>query len=236
MKYVIISLTSALLLMSCAEKTADTNTHIAGTIKGFSAGTVYLQKMNDTVLVTIDSIKMSSDSKFKFDFDLDSPEVMYLEVDRGATNSLDNTLPIFVEPGTINVDTQLNYFYANAKVTGSKNHELLNQFTKVNTKFNSELLEISKEKFDAIRFKRLQDVDSIETKYNNKLKRKYLYAINFALTNKEYEVAPYVALTELNGANIKYFDTISKSVTPKVAQSKYGKLLTQYLNERKKEN
>ena len=236
MKHLILSLTSALLLMSCAEKTADTNTHIVGTIKGFSAGTVYLQKMNDTILVTIDSVKMSSDSKFKFDFNLDSPELMYLEVNRGATNSIDNTLPIFAAPGTINVNTELNHFYADAKVTGSKNHELMEQFAKVNTRFNGELLEISKEKFDAVRFKRFKDVDSIEAKFDQKLKRKYLYAINFALSNKDFEVAPYVALTELNNANIKYIDTITKSLTPKVAQSKYGKLLTQYLEQRKKQN
>lgn len=233
MKQLILSLTTAFLLMSCAEKGADTNTHIAGTIKGFTSGTVYLQKQNDSILVTIDSVQMSKDSKFKFDFNLDSPEVMYLEVNRGVTKSIDNSLPIFAEPGTITVDADLDHFYASAKVSGSKNHELFEQFQKVNTKYNGELLDISKEKFDAIRFKRLQDVDSIERKFDSKLKRKYLYAINFALTNKEHEVAPYVALTELSNANIKYLDTISKTIAPKVAQSKYGKLLTEYLNDLK---
>ena len=67
MKYVLLSLSAAVLMMSCAEKTSDKNTHVVGTIKGFSAGTVYLQKMNDTILTTIDSVKMTGDSKFKFD-------------------------------------------------------------------------------------------------------------------------------------------------------------------------
>lgn len=235
MKHLILSLTTALVLMSCAEKNADANTHIAGTIKGFSSGMVYLQQMNDSTLVTIDSVQMKSDSKFKFDFNLDSPQLMYLELNRGTTKSIDNNLPLFVEPGSITVDSDLEHFYANAKITGSKNHQLFEEFQKINTKYKGELLDISKEKFDAVRFNRLQDVDSIDNKFDQKLKRKYLYAINFALTNKEYEVAPYVALAELSDANIKYLDSISKSVSPKVAESRYGKLLTELIKARKSE-
>lgn len=235
MKHLILSLSTALVLMSCAEKNADANTHIAGTIKGFSSGMVYLQQMNDSTLVTIDSVQMKSDSKFKFDFNLDSPQLMYLELNRGTTKSIDNNLPLFVEPGSITVDSDLEHFYANAKITGSKNHQLFEEFQKINTKYKGELLDISKEKFDAVRFNRLHDVDSIDNKFDQKLKRKYLYAINFALTNKEYEVAPYVALAELSDANIKYLDSISKSVSPKVAESRYGKLLTELIKARKSE-
>ena len=236
MKHLILSLATALLLVSCTDKSAESNTHIMGTVKGFSSGTVYLQKMNDSVFVSIDSVKMTGDSKFQFDFDLDSPEMMNIVLDRGVTKSIDNGLPLFVEPGTITVTSDLDHFYANAKVTGSKNQELFEQFQKVNTKFKGELLEINKEKFDAIRFKRLKDVDSIHTKINEKLKRKYLYAINFAITNKDYKITPYIALTELSDANNKYLDTISKTMTPKVAGSKYGKILNDYIKERNKSN
>ena len=236
MKKFLLSFASVLTILSCTEKKPDTNTHITGNIKGLSNGMLYLQKMNDTVLVAIDSIKMEGDSKFQFDLNIDSPEVMYLVINRGVTKSLDNDLPIFVEPGTINIDTELKYFYANAKVTGSKNHELLEQFHKINTKYKTEILEISKEKFDALRFKRLQDVDSIEQKLNKKISRKSLYAVNFALTNKNFEVAPFVALSELTNVNLKLLDTINNSLSPKVAQSRYGKLLNEFIKERKKEN
>lgn len=236
MKKFLLSFVSVLTILSCTEKKPDTNTHITGNIKGLSNGMLYLQKMNDTVLVAIDSIKMEGDSKFQFDLNIDSPEVMYLVINRGVTKSLDNDLPIFVEPGTINVDTELKYFYANAKVTGSKNHELLEQFQKINTKYKTDILEISKEKFDALRFKRIQDLDSIEQKLNKKISRKSLYAVNFALTNKDFEVAPFVALSELTNLNLKLLDTINNSLSPKVAQSRYGKLLNEFIKERKKEN
>jgi uncharacterized protein YunC (DUF1805 family) len=234
MKNFILTLTAALLIVSCTDKKPLTNTHITGTIKGFSNGMLYLQKMSDTALIAIDSVKIEGTSTFQFDFDLDSPELMYLVINRGVTKSLDNSLPIFTEPGTINVDTELKYFYANAKITGSKNHELFEQFQQINRKYTNEVLEISKEKYDALRFNRLQDVDSINIKLDKKITRKYLHAINFALSNKDYEVAPFVALSELSNANIKYLDTIHNSMTPKVAKSRYGKLLTELVAERRK--
>ncbi len=234
MKKLLLALSVALFITSCTDKKTDTNTHITGNIKGFSNGMLYLEKMNDSIFVVIDSLKIEGDSNFQFDFNLDSPEMIYLVINRGITKSIDDNLPIFAEPGTINVNTDLKHFYANAKVTGSKNHELLEQFKKVNGKFKNELLEISKEKFDAIRFKRLQDVDSIDVKMNQKMTRQYLYAINFAITNKEYEVAPYVALSELTNVNPKYLDTINKSISPKVAKSRYGKLLNEHIQKQTK--
>ncbi len=234
MKNLLLALSAALFITSCTEKKADTNTHITGNIKGFSNGMLYLEKMNDSIFAVIDSLKIEGDYNFKFDFNLDSPEMVYLVINRGITNSIDDNLPVFAEPGTINVDTNLKHFYANAKVTGSKNHELLEQFKKVNGKFKNELLEISKEKFDAIRFNRLQDVDSINAKMDKKMMRQYLYAINFAIANKDYEVAPYVVLSELTNLNPKFLDTINKSITPKVAKSKYGKLLNEYIQEQAK--
>jgi hypothetical protein len=65
------------------------------------------------------------------------------------------------------------------------------------------------------------------------LKRKYLYSTNFAVNHADNEVAPYVALAEIYDINLKYLDTIHKSMTPKVAKSLYGKKLTEYYNERK---
>ena len=68
------------------------------------------------------------------------------------------------------------------------------------------------------------------------MKRKYLYTVNFAITNKEYEIAPYLAVSEIFDANIKYLDTIYTSLKPKVRKSKYGKALKDYIEERKETN
>tara|TARA_R110002033_G_scaffold1173_5_gene11021 strand:- start:1167 stop:1322 length:156 start_codon:yes stop_codon:yes gene_type:complete len=42
-------------------------------------------------------------------------------------------------------------------------------------------------------------------------------------------VAPYLALTEIYNAQVKYLDTISNSLTPKVKDSKYGKELQSFI-------
>ena len=69
---------------------------------------------------TVNTLLAGLGYTFKFDFDLESPEMMYLVINRGVTNSIDNSLPVFVESGTIDVNTELKYFYANAKSQGPK--------------------------------------------------------------------------------------------------------------------
>jgi hypothetical protein len=66
------------------------------------------------------------------------------------------------------------------------------------------------------------------------LKGKYLYTTNFAVNHADYDVAPYVAVAEIYDINLKYLDTIQKSMTPKVAKSLYGKKLNSLIQERKK--
>ena len=50
--------------------------------------------------------------------------MLYLYLDRGQTNSIDNNLSFFAEPGEMTFKTTLKEFYANAKFTGSKNQEV----------------------------------------------------------------------------------------------------------------
>ena len=63
------------------------------------------------------------------------------------------------------------------------------------------------------------------------LKRKYLYAINFAINNKSSEVAPYVALSEIYDANVQYLDTIYKALPEDISKSKYGKQLDTFIKD-----
>ncbi len=76
--------------------------------------------------------------------------------------------------------------------------------------------------------------EEIQNKRDKLTIRKYLYTANFALINPKYEVSPYIALSEIPDANIKLLDTINKMLVPKVAKSKYGKRLNEWIAERKK--
>lgn len=235
MKKSIIALVTTLLLISCDKKEPTDSLHLTGNIKGLKEGTLYIQKIVDTNLVVIDSIKINGNSAFESTIKLQSPEMLYLYMDRGVTNSLDNNIMFFAEPGTINIDTNLDNFIYSAKITGSKNQELYDDYKKTNSRFNDENLALVEARFKAIKRQDQKAVDSINAKSESNTKRKYLFATNFAINNKDHEIAPYIALAEIYDINIKFLDTIQKSMTPKVANSIYGKKLTKYVTDLKKQ-
>lgn len=235
MKYAILTLFVLTTLSSCSKKESNGNLHLTGNIEGLKKGTLYIQKIVDTALVAIDTIKINGDSHFSSDLNIQSPEMYYLFLDRGITNSLDNNLSFFAEAGAINIETSLEYFNSDAKITGSKNQEKYEEYKKIISRFTDENLSLMEKKFNAFKNKNMKVVDSIEKLQNLNLKRRYLFTTNFALNNKDFEVAPYLALSEISDINLKYLDTIQKTMTPKITQSLYGKKLIQFYKERKKQ-
>lgn len=235
MKKVCLAIATLLVLASCSNKDQAKDLTLTGTIKGLKTGTVYIQKYEDTSLVVLDSLKIDGNSSFESQLDLAEPEMLYIVLDRGVTSTIDNSLLVFAEPGKIDVQTDLKHFYANAKVTGSKNHELYENYRKMNSKFNDQLHDLLQLDMDNFKAGKSTNIAEITEKRNLVLKRKYLAAINFAVNHKEYEIAPFIALSEISDANVKYLDTISKSLTPKVSSSKYGKMLGDYIEMRKED-
>ena len=229
MKKSIIAFFTLMILASCNKEVSKTNLHLTGNIKGLKKGTLYIQRVVDTSLVAIDTIKIDGDSKFETNIDLKSAEMLYLFLDRGVTNSMDNNILFFGEPGNINIDTNLDSYLSSAKITGSKNQEKYEEYQKINSRFRDDNLDMIEQKFNAIKSNNSKALDSINAKQDNNTKRKYLFATNFAINNREYEVAPYIALSDIYDINIKYLDTIQKSMSPKVAKSLYGKKLTLYV-------
>lgn len=233
MKKSIAAVFAVLLLAACAKETREGNLEITGNVNGLKKGMLYLKKYEDTAMVTLDSIEIDGDSKFKSYLTIAEPEMLYLFLDRGQTASIDNSLMFFAEPGKITIDTDLETFYAQAKIGGSENQKLYEEFKKVRSRFVNQELDITKLELDAFRNKttltdeQLAEADRIKA-------RKYLYVVNFAVNNKDREIAPFVTLSEIPDASVKYLEMIQKSMTPKIAKSKYGKLLTQYVAERKK--
>lgn len=235
MKKSIIAFVTLVLLSSCNKEVSKTNLHLTGNIKGLKKGTLYIQRVVDTMLVAIDTITIDGSSAFESDLELKSPEMLYLFLDRGVSNSLDNNILFFAEPGNINIDTNLDSYISSAKVTGSKNQNKFEEYKKINSRFRDESLTLIEQKFNAIKSNNTKAIDSLSAKQDSNIKRKYLFATNFAINNKDYEVAPYIALSEIYDINLKYLDTIQKSMTPKVAQSLYGKKLTKYVATIKKQ-
>jgi hypothetical protein len=229
MKKLIGSLLIISILISCNGK-KNGNMVVHGTIDGLKKGTVYLEKLKDTTLVSVDSISLNGTNTFTLTDNVESPEVYNLTL----SEKPDETIPFFGEKGEITINTKLSKFAVGAKIKGSKNQELLDEHKAMLRKFNDKQLDLIKEKFDAQKNNDSELLAKIEKKENNLVKRKYLYTTNFAIQHGKFEVAPYIALTDLYYANVKLLDTVNKSLSKKVKKSKYGLELKKFIKNIKK--
>lgn len=233
-KIIVLVLATATLIACKEEKKENTNLHLSGNIEGLSQGKLYIQQLKDSTLAVMDSITIKGDSKFQVDLNIDGPEMLYIFLDRGQTNSIDNNLQFFAEPGNMTIETTLDAFFANAKVTGSKNHDLYVEFNEMKSKFNDKKMALIEHEFKNITEKKSNNKDSIIDANNKLIRKRYLYTANFASIHGDKEIAPYLALSEIADINIRYLDTIASKMKPEVAKSKYGKMLKSYIEERKK--
>jgi hypothetical protein len=218
-------------LMGCGTTENENTMTVTGRVRGLKKGTIYLQHIPDSVLVTVDSLTIAGDGAFSFKTDLDSPEVYYLYLNKKDYNEINDRITFFGEPGTITINTSWNTFDTQAKISGSKSHEKLEEYRKVMSRFNTRNMEIIRGAYDPEIQKDSAAMDSIQKASDKNMLRGYLYALNFALNNKDSYIAPYIALNEVADANVKYLDSIYNSLTPVVADSKYGKELRHYLDE-----
>lgn len=217
--------TALLLVISCA-KTPDLT--VKTNIKGLKKGAVYLKKIKDTTLITLDSVLINGNSSFELHTSLESPEVLYLFLNKNTDE--DDAIAFFADKGVTEINTTLKNFVFDAKIKGSNQHSTWEDYKTMIAKLNSRNLDLIKEKFDTLKAGDTTKLTLINTESNNLLKRKYLYTVNFAINNKDSEVAPYLALTEIYNANIKLLDTINKVLTPEVKASKYGKELQLFID------
>lgn len=204
---------------------------VTGTVKGLKKGTLYLQHIADSNLVTIDSIQIKGTGDFTFNSKLDSPEVFYLYLKKQDNNEINDRITFFGEPGTITIKTVWNRFENGAEISGSESHKKLEEYKDVMSKFNSKNIEILQGAYELDLQQDSLAVDSIQKLSDKNVLRGYLYALNFALNNRDSHIAPYIALTEVADANVKYLDSIYRALTPEVASSKYGKALAAYVEE-----
>jgi len=220
---------SLLLVTSCSKQG---NFTVSGTVKGLKKGTLYLQKIEDTALVNIDSLVVDGDPDFTFTTVLDEPQVLYLHLDKRDASGYDDRVLFFAEPGEMNITTSLKNFEGFAAVTGSENQMKWIQFQTINNKFNDKNLDLIKESFDAQKSGDQETILKYDDSLNNLLKRRYRYTGNFAITNKELPVAPYIVVTQIPDATITYLDTLYKSLPNKTQKSMYGKQLKELIKSR----
>ena len=232
-KLIIITLIS-IFFFSCAEE--KNNLTISGNVKGLKKGMLYLQKIEDTLLVNIDSLKIDGKSNFTFSANIDEPEVLFLYLDKNDGNNLNDRIEFFAEQGHITINTTVDHFLVEAKIEGSEIHKKLENYKKMLSGFTDRNLDYIKENFEYIQKGDSLKADSIQKLSDKNLLRTYQYTINYALQNKDSHVAPYIILNRASNITVKYLDSVKNSLTPEIANSKYGIALNEYIERVKKDN
>ncbi len=232
MRLTFIAFAIVLLCCACAKNEVN-NTTITGKIHGLKKGVLYLEKVEDSLLNTIDSLVISGKEDFSFSLQLQSPEMLYLFLRKTDGVPIEDGIAFFAEPGVMIINSTLNDFERSAQISGSNNQKKLEDYQKLMQRYNDKNIELFAENFQADKDDNEAKKIEINQRYESLLKSKYMATINFALNHNDYEVAPYLALSEIYDANVKYLDTIFNKLTPKVKESIYGKQLEKYIEERK---
>jgi len=229
MNKLLLSLIIGIFLFSCTSEKKGSML-VKGEIKNIKKGTLYLQKVIDTVLVTVDSVSLDGINTFALSDAIKSPEMYYLVL----AKSPDKQISFFGEKGTTIINTKLEKFVYGATIKGLSNQKLLEEYNEMAKKFSDKRLDLIKANFEANRSQDSIKLDSIKRQINSLVKNRYRYTTNFAVIHADKEVSPYLALTELFDANIKLLDTIQKSMTPEVKASIYGKKFEKFVINIKK--
>lgn len=230
----LLFLSIILLFFSCQDNTKiePNSMNIIGNIEGLRKGDVFLQKVDSGLIISIDSVKIKGDSNFILNSKIDSPEIFYLYLKKEDGDTLNDRLLFFGEKGEIKINTILKTFESSASIKGSENNDLLNEYISFKRKFNDQNLSLLQKFYESKKEENQNKADSIEQKIDNLIRRRYLYTLNFASKNSNKEVSPYIALTEINDANLKLLDTLASKMSPEVLTGKYGKQFQEFLEDR----
>ena len=215
-------------LFSCAP---EHEMKLTGTVDGLKKGTLILQRIQDTSLLSIDSLKIDGDPNFEFSVSVPSPEVYYLYLRLTNGDLLDERIPFFAEEGELNINTTLKSFGNGYTVTGSANQEKLEEYKELMERYADKNLEIVSLRLKAMAEQNDSVYAALTTQEERLLRSKYLASVNYALTQKEFEIAPYVMANEVEGLSKKYLDTVYNALPKKIKDSKYGKDLESLINK-----
>ena len=214
-----------LLILTYSCSTNETKMIVSGNIDGLKKGTLYLQEQQDSIIVSIDSVFVEGNSNFKLETEINEPDIYYLYLDKNDGDSLNDIITFFGNNGKINIKTSLKNFDSSYEISGSKNTELLQEYFFIIRKFNLQNLDLLEIFYKAQIENNQTKIDSVNTQIENLIKRKYLYTLNFATNNSEFEISPYLAVSQIADANQEFLLKLYDTLPEKIKNSKYGKIL-----------
>ena len=209
------------MIIGCGTKTDSYNVNLE--VKGLKKGKLILKKIIDTSFVKLDSFIVNSGNKINFNVESQDSEMLFIDLNLNDNSDV-KTLNFFYEKNDIDIITSLDNYGFEIKVNGSKNDSLYRDYIAINKKFNNQKLDLFQKTFENKNSNNLDSLKIIEKLVVNINKRQYLHNANFAVRNSNYELSPFIALTDLFDSK-NMLDTIYKSLNTKIKNSKYGKEL-----------
>lgn len=223
------------LIFGCKQEPDPNTMTVSGEVKGLKKGTIFLQHVQDTLLITADSLQMRGNGQFSLTTVLESPQIYYLYLDKEDNNTVNDRITFFAEPGSMVINTSWNGFDTDAEISGSETQKKLEEFQDFMSRFNAKNLEI----LQAASLPEAQQdqkvLDSLQLVSDRNVQRSFLYALNYALNNKNSYIAPYIAVKEVPNASASILDSLYNSLSDEVAASKYGKELAQLIAAKENE-
>ena len=152
-----------LFFIACGKEQHDLT--VRASIKGLKKGTLYLKKVKDTTLITVDSISINGNSDVELYSDLDTPEVFYLYLDKNSAEK--DRITFFADKGVTEIKTTLKSFAYEANIIGSEQQKILEEYKKLISKMNNRNLELIKEQFDAQKDGDTAEYNKLQEERNN---------------------------------------------------------------------
>ena len=189
-------------------------------IKGLKKGEILIKKLSDSAFVSLDSFLINGNNKINFKYILTEPEMIFLDLNLNDGSEI-KTMNFFAENSKIDIETSLENYGFNMSIKGSMNDSIYREYISLNKKFNNQKLDLYEKSFKNVKYNNKDSLKIIENLIININTRQFLHNANYAVRNSNYEVAPYIAITDLYESK-KILDTIYKSLDEKIISSKYG--------------
>ena len=220
---------SSIIVLGCTSN--SDNMRVSGNVDGLMKGTLYLQAQNDSLLVNLDSIDLRGDGNFKLSTDIIESDIFYLYLDKQDGDSLNDIITFFGNKGDIQINTRLSTFDSSFEIFGSENSNLLNEYNSIIRKYNLQNLDLLEIFYNAQIENNQKRIDSVNSELENLIRKKYLYTLNFSITNSENEISPYIAVSQIPDANIDLLRKVYDTLPERIKDSKYGKILKEITSD-----
>ena len=209
------------ILTNCENN--ENNMTVNVKVENFKKGNVYLQKISDSALINVDSIFVKKNESIILKYDIGSPELFYLNLD---VSNIENRIEFFGENGEINIDTSLEKFNSDFKISGSSIDSIYRDYLSVIKKFNNQKLDLIQLSFNLTKTELDDSLIKVQNQIKSLNKRQYLYNLNYTVSNGNSFVSPLIAINEFSESGKIVLDTIKNSMSKQVLESKYGKIFS----------